>query len=567
MKKLLRSRYIVLMLLLFVMLFAVAACNNSEAANPADTVLKSNVIYTVASEEPISGAIAIADNKIIAIGTLDEIEPYIAETTVVKDMGDQMIMPGFIDGHTHTRPSHTVVGVDLTGVNSLEKCADLVKSYIVDHPDKTFVMGGGWYAANWGGAEPNKKYLDAVAPNVPIALKDMDGHTMWCNSKALDAAGIDNEYAAEFNKNNSGKLIAVDENGEPTGYLKENGADKVNAIWPEFSTEDLETCINVWPTYGVTSVNAMSDEKANSDIYNQLEELNNSGRLMVRQFISIDPDALEEDILAAKERFNSDIIRLNALKLFMDGVGSTYTASMLTPYEGTNDKGPDPYYTAEQVKDYALKASKLGLAVHIHTCGDRAIREALDGYQMAKEAGVELNNMFSLEHWDCTNPDDIPRAAELGISCNITPDFLAPTANWGDNPYLKVYDDEVDLQMWRYGSLYKSGANVTFGTDFYWSSYNPMVQIYRAMERVTNDGKPVGGYEPEEKLTLKEALQCYTINGAKAIGMADKLGTLEAGKYADIIVLDHNILTASPEEIFNTKVVMTMMNGNVVYGE
>lgn len=565
MRKILQKKSI-LMLFLLVCLFIVSACGGQPAAETvADTVLQSSVIYTVASEEPIAGGVAIAGNQILAVGTMEELTPYIAESTVIKDMGDQMIMPGFIDGHTHTEASATVLGVDLFTVDSQEKCAEIIKDFITNNPDKDFIVGGGWYAAFWGGTNPDKKYLDKVTTDIPIVLHDYDHHALWCNSKGLEMAGITNSFAAEFNKNNTGELIVVDANGEPTGYLRESACQPVYDIIPEFKTEDLEYCINIWNAYGVTAVNEMSPNTADAVFFDQLEELESQGRLTVRQFLSLDKDSSEEDILATKERFDSDMVRLNALKGFMDGVGATYTASMLKPYDGTNNYGPEPYISSEEVKNYIIKASEFGLATHFHNCGDKAVRTTLDGYQMALEAGVTIDNRFSMEHFDTTHPDDLTRAAEIGISCNVTPDFLAATTNWIDNPYLAVYDDEVDKELWNYGSLYKSGANVTFGTDSYASSYNPMHQVYRAMERVTNDGKPVGGYLPEEKFTVKEAIQCYTINSAKAIGMQDKLGTLEEGKYADIIVLDHNILTASPDEIFNTQVILTMMDGKVVY--
>lgn len=531
----------------------------------ADIVLQSNTIYTVASEKPFAGGIAISGNKILALGTMDHLDQYIDKNTTIIEMGNQMIMPGFIDGHTHTRVNHTVVGVDLTNVDSLIKSANLVEKYIKDHPNATFVIGGGWSSNTLENTYPHKLYLDTVCPDIPVVLKDLDGHAMWCNSKALNLAGIDKSFAYEFNTNYAGELITVDFNGNPIGYLRESGCDRLKAIWPVYKTQDLEACINVWPTYGVTSVNDMNPDQTGCDIHNQLKELDDAGRLLVRQFLSIIPDTPEEEIQATLTRFNSDMIRLNAFKLFIDGVGSSFTASLLKPYKNLFHAGPDPYYSAEQIKEYIMKANIYGLAVHMHTCGNRAVKTALNGYSLAQKSGALLDPRFSIEHIDTIAREDISRPAKLGISCNVTPDFLAPTANWSDNPYLKIFDNEVIKSLWKYASLYRTGVNITFGTDTYASSYNPMVQIYRAMERVADDGHPPGGYEPEEKFTVKEALHCYTINGAKAIGMESKLGTLEAGKYADIIVLDHNILNCSSQELRNTKVALTMMGGKVVY--
>jgi hypothetical protein len=538
---------------------------SSNRISIADVVIQSNVIYTVASEETFSGGIAIKGNKIIAVDLMKNLNQYVTPKTTIMNMGDQTVMPGFIDGHTHTRVNHTVVGVNLIGVDSQEKAAEMIKQYINDYPDKTFVIGGGWSSNIGGNSYPHKRYIDAVVSDIPVVMKDLDGHAMWCNSKALELAGIDKSYADEFNQEHGDDLITVDSNGNPIGYLRESGCEKVKLIWPVYKTQDLEKCINVWLTYGVTAVNDMNPDQPGCDIHNQLKELNDSGKLLVRQFLSIVPETPESEIEETQKCFNSDMLHLNALKIFMDGTGSSFTASMLKPYRNLSHAGPEPYCSAEQIKSYIMKANKYGLAVHIHACGDRAVKTALDSYSLAKELGVSLDYRFSIEHMDTFDYIDMFRPAMLGISCNVTPDFLAPTAQWCDNPYLKIYDKAVLAKLWRYASLYRTGANISFGTDTYSSSYNPMVQIYRALERVADDGEPTGGYEPEEKFTIKEAIRCYTLNGAKSIGMEKKLGTLEAGKYADIIVLDHNILDCSDQELRNTKVVLTMLGGKVVY--
>ena len=196
-------------------------------------------------------------------------------------------------------------------------------------------------------------------------MKDLDGHAMWCNSKALELAGIDKSYAHEFNKENIGELITVDSTGNPIGYLRESGCDKVKLLWPVYKTQYLEKCINVWLTYGVTAVNDMNPDQPGCDIHNQLQELNNNGKLLVRQFLAIVPDASEEEIKATQKRFNSDMLRLNALKIFMDGAGSSFTASMLKPYKNLCHAGSEPYCSVEQIKSYII---------NVRTCYKNIIR-------------------------------------------------------------------------------------------------------------------------------------------------------------------------------------------------
>ena len=541
------------------------ACGTEETpeTQTADLVLKSSNIYTVASEEALAGGIAIAGDKILAVGTEEEIAPYIGEATEVRDMGEQLIMPGLIDGHTHSRVHWGSVGVDLTNVTSQEECAQMVKQYREEHPDAEFIVGAGWYRANWGGDPPTKEVLDAVVSDIPVYLKDFDGHGGWFNSKALELHGVTKETAQALSV--GGEVVVDPTTGEPTGWIKENPAfDIFNEVPPFDDIEDLKTAIYEWQRYGVTSINDMGSNVSDSVLLNQLKQLEESGELNVRHFMSFDMNDSVEDIERGKELYNSDVLRLNALKVFADGVGSSGTAAMLQPYKDTDNMG-ELLVTEEELVEGFTKAAELGLASHIHTCGDKAVQTALNAYETVIANGVEIDPRSSVEHCDTTAPEDIPRFAELGLNVNLTPDFMAPTLKWEDNPYMQVYDEETQKELWNIGSIYRTGANVTFGTDTYWSSFNPMVQIYRSIARVSNDGNPVGGYLPEEAITVKDAIQCYTINSAKGIGMEDKLGTLEAGKYADIVVLDTNILTCPTEDIFNAAPVLTMMGGKITY--
>jgi predicted amidohydrolase YtcJ len=570
MKKYLTGKKLFLLLSLLILSMVIfAGCGSTEneeaSADVADMVLQSTVIYTVADEEPISGGVAVAGDKILAVGTMEELEPYIGDNTEVVDYGDQMIMPGFVDGHTHSDVANTVIGVDLTGIDDQAIATEKIKEFLAENPDKEFVVGGGWYPATWGGADPDKKYLDEAAADIPVVLWDYNGHAVWVNSNALEMAGIDAAFAKQFNAEKGQEYIVVDDNGEPVGYLKEAATALVTKYMPEQTADDLEKCINVWNQYGVTTVNTMTDYYYDDPYFDMIEQLEDEDRLTARHMVSINFEESEENLQAAKERFNSDMLRLTSLKTFMDGVASDYTASMLENYKDTDKNGGEPYYTAEEVTAIVEKAAANGLYAHFHCCGDKAIRTALDGYEQAVANGVELSPGFSIEHFDTTHPDDINRPAELGISCNVTPDFLDPTGSFDTNPYLQVLDDETAKTLWNYGSLFKSGANVTFGTDSYYSSYNPFVQLYRATERVCNDGKPEGGYLPEEKFEIKDAIQCYTLNSARACGMDEKVGTLEAGKYADIIVLDTNILECTPEELFNAAVDVTYLGGEIIF--
>ncbi|MGI5825770.1 MAG: amidohydrolase family protein [Bacillota bacterium] len=538
--------------------------DNTGFNQTADTVLKSTYIYTVADEEAVSGGIAIKGDKILAVGTMQDIAKFIDNDTKIVDYGNKMIMPGFVDSHTHSEVIRTLVGVDVTGIKDMNVATQKVEEFIAANPDKKVIIGGGWYQATWGGTEPDKSYLDAATTDVPVILIDYNGHAAWVNSKALEKAGIDAAFAADYNAKQGQEYIVVDDKGEPTGYLKEYGS-LLASVMPSDTTADLEKCINIWNSYGVTTINEMSPYLFGDVFYDMIEELESSDKLNVRHMLTVDSGETDKHIDALKARFDTDIARLTSIKTFMDGVASDYTASMIDNYKDKDTNGGKPYKTAQEVGAIVEKAYNHGLVTHFHACGDQAIRTTLDGYDIAVKNGVKLNPGFSIEHFDTIHPDDLNRPAELGISCNVTPDFLDPTGEYATNPYLQVLTEEQKKELWNYGSLYKSGANVAFCTDSIYSSYSPFVQLYRATQRVMNDGQPVGGYLPEEKFDLETAIRCYTVNSARSCGMEDKIGTLEAGKYADIIVLDTNIIKCTPAELFKAGVDVTYMNGKVVY--
>ena len=574
-----KKKLVSLVLALAMTVAMVAGCGGSkeassggsaDAKDAADTILKSSVIYTVASEEPVSGGIAIKDGKILAVGSEEDMEAYTGDDTEVVDYGDKMLMPGFVDAHTHSMVEPSVIGVDVTFIADMNDATKACQAWLDEHPDTDFIVGGGWYAPIWGGDDPDKSYLDKVSTDIPISLTDFDHHNRWVNSKVLELAGIDAKFAKEFNEKKGEEMIKVDKNGEPTGYLTERATDLLLDVEPKATEENVETCINVWSTYGVTTVNDMNPWAPADDVYYDiLEKLRDDGKLQVRHTLALHADTSEADIEKWIKRWNSkddDFLKFGSLKIMIDGVASTYNASMLQPYKDKNTTGPKLYYDVDELVDRIKKADKYGLATHYHVCGDAAVKQAVDSYVQAQKEGVKLDPRFSVDHCDTTKDAEVERLGKLGISANLTPDFMnvAPD-NWDDNVYLNIYDEDTKKELWRCKSFIDAGVNVAFGTDAYCSSYSPFVQMYRAVYRVGDDGKPEGGYDPWEKIDIKQAIKCYTENAAVSAGWDKKVGTLEEGKLADVIVLDTNILDCSQEELFNAGVEKTYLGGKLIY--
>lgn len=528
----------------------------------ADTIYKSTAIYTV-TRGMLDGGVAVLDNKILAADTMEHLQQYIAPDTKVIELGDRLLMPGFVDGHTHMMAY--APKVDLSDAESIEECVEMIRKFYEAHRNADCIRAEKWYAANWDGTMPTRHDIDGVIPDIPFFAVDLDIHKVWANTCLLEQMGI-NKDTIEQVSNGNPDMISVDADGEPTGLLHDQVAMDVTIRYGvPMTDETVGAMLDVWTQYGVTTVNDMDFYTADCEMFRLIKKFEEEGTLNVRVFSSLDADkATDESIEYGKSYMNSDMFRLNSLKAFMDGTGAGLTAFMLKPYKGT-DIVARPFWSSEELLGFVKLADKHGLAMHTHCCGDAALRMTLDVYDQAAADGVAMNEKFSIEHCDTVAEADITRPAKLGISLNLTPDFLAPTKKWKDNPYLFVYDEEVQKELWHMKSFLDTGVNVSFGTDYTASSMNPMDQLYRAVERKANDGNPVDGYMPEEKLTLEQAVCCYTMNSAKSVGMEDKLGSLDAGKYADMIVLDQNIFAVPMEEVKKARVVTTIVNGKIVY--
>lgn len=533
----------------------------------ADSIFYSEKIYTgtkdLKSWTYLSGGVAVKDGKIIAIGEKKEVSQYCGPQTQKVDFGDKILLPSFIDGHTHMMSY--VPKVDLSTACSIEECKQLIKQFYDLHKNASIIMGEKWYAPNWGGKLPSKECVDEIIQDIPFFATDLDLHRVWCNSVLLKQIGLTKK---NFREMTSGResMVIVDEKQEPTGILIDELAMEVlNTYKVKDTEENVAAMYDIWTKYGVTAINAMDFYLPDNDIFKITKQMEEKGTLNVRVFASLDASKADKTSISdAKKFMNTSMFRLNALKAFMDGTGAGYTAYMKSPYVETKKYG-NQYMSEEELLQYILLANEEGLGMHTHCCGDAAIATALKVYQRAVDCGVRMDERFSIEHCDTTAEEELEIPAQLGISLNLTPDFMAPTQYFRDNPYLKVYDEDVQKELWRIKSFIDTGVNVSFGTDYTASSMNPFDQIYRATQRVANDGKPEGGFHPEEKISVEQAIYCYTMGSAKSIGMGEKLGTLVPGKYADMMVLDRDIFFCTPIELKNTTILSTIVDGRMVY--
>jgi predicted amidohydrolase YtcJ len=539
--------------------------------NFADFVVKSNAIFTAADAAIIKGGVAVSGNKITAVADETAINDLIGPDTKVYAFGDELIMPGFIDAHMHffvgTFVSSEYMLTDLFAAESEQHAVDMVKAFAENHPDYVRITGMGWFSACWknkdNDALPSRALLDEAVPDRPVYLLGADAHTFWLNTRALEECGITKDTEVTFGE------IGKDRAGELTGLLFEieaaATANKNAFIMPDEIMKKLQTdFFRVLAENGVTSTTDMSAspvQEASFKEYEIAQELEREGLLTARLhlFPSLGINADVSMAKALRKTYASGKLLIAGLKQFVDGVTSTYTAYLLEPYSDKPETKGFSNYPFEVYKESVILANREGFSVRLHAIGDAGVRMALDAFEASKKANP---NHFqnTIEHIECIHPDDIERFADNDVVASMQPMHII----LDDDDLLVRIGEKRAQYEYAIKSLLDSGATVAFGTDYPIADINPFANIHAAVTRAEIGGKVIG-VNPAEQISLMEALRAYTIGGATAVDRKEELGSLEAGKLADIVVLDRNLFTSKIEDIPETKVMLTIMDGNIVY--
>lgn len=530
----------------------------------ADTIIKSNNVFTGLSEQPESLAVAIKGNRILQVGKKEDIVAFQSDRTEVIDVGDQLVMAGFHDAHLHIMLgslfSHYCVS--LIDVQSANEAVAKVKTYSDEHKDRDWIIGTGWDHTAWGDKEfPTCHLLDALLPHRPVVLLHVEGHYAWVNSKALEMAGI-----TKNTKNPAYGIIYKDDSGAPTGILIETAISLVTDFAYDFPKEIFSNMVAQFldkaAQLGITSVNDLYASRAHEKLeaYSIYKEFDEAGLLTTR--IHIYPP-LNGDIETAKKlrkQYHSDKLKLAGLKQFIDGVVTGYTAFMLDPYTDKPDSMGEVAYSVEELEKWVLEADREGFQIRFHSIGDGAVRLGLDLYEKAQKISGKRDARHSLEHIEVIAPEDISRFAQLGIMPSIQPYHMAlmpresHTTRVSPEKYPYIYPN---------AKLVHSGATVSYSSDYPIVPLEPMLEIYHAVTR--KDSTLIDTWNEQEKVTLAEALQAYTLGSAYSVFREHELGTIESGKLADIIVLDRNLFSVPEEEILQTKVELTIMDGKKIW--
>lgn len=517
-------------------------------------------IYTVNEKQPYAESVIIEKNKIIFAGSAEQAEKLIDKSTQIIDLDGKLMLPGFIDAHVHLiNAGFSLLGINLHEAKSMKEFKETLMKYLSKNKGE-WITGGYWDHEQWNEKKlPDKKLIDDITLNVPVFVERIDGHMGLANSYALKLAGIHKDTPDP-----EGGLIVKDpETGEPTGILKDNAMTLVYKVIPQPNFIDyFEAAVEALKAakqFGVTGVHDIS-YKEHLKVYEQLE---NEGKLSCR-FYSILPITESKYLLDSLLGYNkSGKIKVGGLKAYADGSLGSSTAWFFEPYaQDTSLTGlPSDIILNGKLEQWTIDADKNGLQVCTHAIGDRANTSVLDINEKIREEDPPRDRRFRIEHAQHVRPADIPRFAENEIIASCQPYHAIDDGVWAEK---RIGKDRIRYS-YPFKSFLKEGVKVSFGSDWPVAPVNPLMGIYAAVTRKTLDDKNPDGWIPEQKITVEQAIKCYTINNAFASFEENIKGSIEPGKLADLVILDQDILTIDPVKIKDTKVIMTILDGEIIY--
>jgi predicted amidohydrolase YtcJ len=546
---------------------ALAACASGPEREGADLVILHGKVYP-GGGAPIAEAVAVKGGEILAVGTDSAIEEFRTGETTVLDARGGTVLPGFNDAHVHfLSGGESLDRVDLFDAGTVEEAQQAIREFAAARPDEPWVLGRGWLYGTFPGGLPTKEQLDEAIPDRPALMECYDGHTVWVNSKALELAGI----TAATPDPPSG-VIVKDAKGEPTGVLKESAQSLATDFLPQPTREEklelIEKAVRHALSLGVTSVQNAGMSPEEFDLYAELER---RGELGVRMYaaLSAPPGFSEEDASRYEELLmqhpGTAFLRTGAIKMYADGVIESRTAALLEPYANADTTGI-PNYTVEDMNRIVAMMDGKGWQIFIHAIGDGGIRMALDAYQHAAEVNPAppRGRRHRIEHIEAVSAEDIARFAKLGVIASMQPYHANPIQNvlevWAVN-----LGPERASRAWAWKRIQDEGGRLAFGTDWPVVGIDPRPGIHTALTRRTLEGKPEGGFVPEERLPLEDVLDAWTAGSAYASFEEERKGILAPGMLADVVILSKDLFAVPVEEVKDFEVVTTIVDGKVAY--
>jgi len=552
-----------------------AACSPEQEAEPGvDSVFVNGAVYTLDENQPWAEAVAVDGSEIVYVGDVAGALAMAGENTIQHDLDGKMLLPGLIDTHMHP-----IVGgayakaLSLDTGGTVDGWIQAITDYAEENSDAPLIFGYGWLSTTFGPDGPQRKMIDAVEPDRPVLIMDEGFHGAWANTRALEALNITQDTADPVP---GFSYYKRDANGDATGYLLEGTAgmamEALNVITEDVVVEGSAIVIDTLNAYGVTAAFDAGALGYADSLHQILARLEVGGDLTIRLLGSYRPSG-PEDVAMAVERAGNwrDTIKgenyhYRFLKIMQDGTIEGRTAAMFEDYQGEPGNSGESVFTEVQMAEMVSGAAGDDIDVHIHALGERAVHEALNAIEVARGTYPDSNTRYAICHIEVITDQDLQRFAELDVIAQSTP-LWASYDTYGEQ---FVSEDQFS-RFWRFNSLNELGVRLTWGSDFPASGAGMlgMSPIYQMEIGHTRQfaGEPDAPIQPREseRVDLDTMIRGYTLDAAYQLHMEDEIGSIEVGKKADLVILDRNLFEIDAYEIHQAEVLLTIMDGDVVY--
>jgi predicted amidohydrolase YtcJ len=545
---------------------------NVTAEGQADTVFTGGAVYTVNEAMPWAEAVAIRNGEIVFVGDTDDAQSWIGPQTEVLDLHGRMLLPGFQDSHLHITWGADVISTcTLDEANNPQKLRErlIACSKEPGRGTDNWLVGGIFERDTFPGGVPPRGFLDELFPDRPVSIETSDGHSRWANKKALELAGIDKNTI-----NPKDGVIERDPvTGEPTGMLDAAAMNQLERVVPTLSAAEklkwTREAVSLANSFGITSA---IDPGLDYEQAEPLRVINEKGELNLRVLLGLSPTGFSVtgfgpeiyEFLAKRNTLTGGRLSSDSVKVFIDGVIENVTSPLLEPYEKGNSRPIDLFYEQQELNQLFTRLDQEGLSIHVHAIGDKGVRSTLDAFQVARTANGKNDNRHVMTHLQLVSEQDRGRFAELNIAASFSP-LWAYVGAYEQEVYPPLIGQERILQTYPIGSLQRQGARIAGSSDWTVSSMNPLLAIEVGITRQDPFDSAADVLNESERVDLETMIRAYTINVAWLMKNENKTGSIEVGKRADLVVLDHNLFEISPYEISDTRVEMTLLDGEIVF--
>lgn len=539
--------------------------------NPPDLILIHGKVWTGESESSFKEAVAIKGNLIVAVGTSDSIRSLAESHTKVIDLNGRLVTAGFNDAHIHfLGGSKGLTEVNMIGTSTPAEIVARVNEFAAQNPSAQWITGRGWQYTSFENGLPDFESLKGIITDRPVLIRAYDGHSAWANKKALELAGIDRSTVYT----GFGELVK-DKHGELTGALKERARQLVSKHIPTATREEqlaaLRKGLHLAASLGITSI---QDAGVSREEFSLIEELlkNNEMTLRYAAAFWVDQKTTEAEVttfLKLKDSvgLSNPMLRADAIKFMIDGVIESHTGYMLQPYSDIPSTDPLAYgqlgFPIEQYQARVTSFDKQGFRIFTHAIGDKGVRESLIAYEQAAHTNGKRDARHRIEHIETISPDDILRFAELDVMASMEPIHADPGTI---EVWTKAIGKDREPNSFAWAQLLKNNVKLVYSSD--WPAcidVNPIRGIHVAVNRRTPEGFPENGWIPEQKISIAQALKAYTYMGAYSSFEENLKGQIKPGQLADVIVFSQDLFTIDPMKTFETKVLLTVFDGRIIY--